>query len=77
MDPDLHSAAVDVATPGAATVRGHTGLDGMAGVGHRAERTRTGRQARWMIEWLVVLLVALVLAVCVRCLLYTSPSPRD
>jgi len=66
VDPDLHSAALDVAAPGAATVGGHTGLDGPAGAGDRAERVGPRPQARWLIEWLVVLAVALLLAVGVR-----------
>ena len=57
---------MDVATPGAAAVRGHAGLDGTAGADDGAERAGSRRQARWLIEWLVVLLVALLLAVCVR-----------
>jgi signal peptidase I len=66
VDPDLHSAAVDVVTSGAATIRGQNDLDGTGGPGLRPERARPGHQTRWVIEWLVVLLVALVLAVGVR-----------
>jgi signal peptidase I len=66
VDLDLHSAAVQVSTPGTTAVHRPPDFPGPTEAARNQTSTTTSRSGKWLIEWVAVLAIALVLAVCVR-----------
>jgi signal peptidase I len=66
VEPDLHSTAVQVSAPPGAAVHRPIDLPGSAQAAGHGSTDGSPRSGKWIIEWLAVLAIALVLAVCVR-----------
>jgi signal peptidase I len=66
VEPDLHTASVGLATATARPENEPASAAGMTPVGPEQTPPRSSGPGRWMLEWLAVLVVALVLALGVR-----------
>jgi signal peptidase I len=66
VEPDLYSASVEVSAPGRAPVGAPTGPPPVTRRGRGNAPAPPPRSKKWVFEWLAVLAIALVLAVCVR-----------